>query len=143
MKIYWKILFLRGDHEEPIYRWELPKKGALRHFSGLRGIFAKKGGWCFWGAFLFHILLYVYTAFYFHCYNLGQKVGDKFTKLSKRGFSMECFTANFLRFFTGKRENLAGYLPSNPSVLGIFLKLPNFLSRSATREAIRAFAFWW
>ena len=24
--------------------------------------------------------------------NLGQKVGDKFTKLSKIGFSMECFT---------------------------------------------------
>ena len=55
---------------------------------------------------------------------------------------MECFTADFLRVFTGKRENLAGYLPSNPSVSRIFLKLPNFLSRSATREAIPAFAFW-
>ena len=31
-------------------------------------------------------------------YNLGQKVGDKFAKLSKIGFSMECFTAAFLRF---------------------------------------------
>ena len=28
--------------------------------------------------------------------NLGQKVGDKLTKLSKIGFSMECFTADFL-----------------------------------------------
>ena len=28
--------------------------------------------------------------------NLGQKVGEKFTKLSKIGFSMECFTADFL-----------------------------------------------
>ena len=28
--------------------------------------------------------------------NLGQKVGEKFTKLSKVGFSMECFTADFL-----------------------------------------------
>ena len=74
-------------------------------------------------------------------YNLGQKVGDKFTKLSKIGFSMECFTADFLPFFTRKRENLAlgwtaGYLPLNPSVSGIFLKFPeisfssNFLETS-------------
>ena len=40
-------------------------------------------------------------------YNLGQKVGDKFTKLSKIRFSMECFTADFLQFFTKKRQNLA------------------------------------
>ena len=39
-------------------------------------------------------------------YNLGQNVGDKFTKLSEIGFSMECFTADFLRFFTEKRQNL-------------------------------------
>ena len=39
--------------------------------------------------------------------NLGQKVGDKFTQLSKIGFSMECFTAEFLRFFTKKGQNLA------------------------------------
>ena len=39
--------------------------------------------------------------------NLGQKIGDKLTKLSKIGFSMECFTADFLRFFTEKRQNLA------------------------------------
>ena len=31
-------------------------------------------------------------------YNLGQKVGDKLTKLSKIGFSMECFTADFCDF---------------------------------------------
>ena len=65
-------------------------------------------------------------------YNLGQRVGDKLTKLSKVGFSMECFTADFLRFFTKNRQNLAlgwtaGYLPSNPSISGIFLKFPNFL----------------
>ena len=53
-------------------------------------------------------------------------------KLSKTGFSMECFTADFLRLFTKKSQNLAfgwmdGYLPSNPSILGIFLKFPNFL----------------
>ena len=69
---------------------------------------------------------------YFH-YNLGQKVEDKFTKLSKIDFSIECFTADFfLRFFTKKRQNLAfgwtvGYLPSNPSISGIFLKFPNVL----------------
>ena len=65
-------------------------------------------------------------------YNLGQKVGDKSTKLSKIGFSMECFTADFLQFFNKKRQNLtfgwtAGYSPLNPNILGIFLKLPNFL----------------
>ena len=61
--------------------------------------------------------------------NLVQKAGDKFTKLSKIGFSMERFTAYFLRFFTKKDQNLAfgwtaGYLPSNPSISGIFLKFP-------------------
>ena len=40
-------------------------------------------------------------------YNLGQKVGDKFIKLSKIGFSMECFTADLLQFFTKKRQNVA------------------------------------
>ena len=44
---------------------------------------------------------------------------------------MECFTANFLRFFTEKRQNLAfgwtaGYLPSNPRISGIFLKFIKF-----------------
>ena len=39
--------------------------------------------------------------------NLGQKVGDKLTKLSKIGFSIERFTADFLQFFTKKRQNLA------------------------------------
>ena len=65
-------------------------------------------------------------------YNLGQKSADKLTKLSKIGFSMECFTADFLPFYTKKRENLAcgctaGYSPSNPSISGIFWKFPNFL----------------
>ena len=39
--------------------------------------------------------------------NLGQRVGDKLTKLSKLGFSMECFTADFLQFFTKSCQNLA------------------------------------
>ena len=60
-------------------------------------------------------------------YNLGEKVGDKFTKLCKIGFSMQCFTADFLLYCTEKRQNLAigwtaGYLPSNPSISGILLK---------------------
>ena len=29
-------------------------------------------------------------------YNLGQKIGDKFTKLSKIGFSMKCVATDFL-----------------------------------------------
>ena len=40
-------------------------------------------------------------------HNLGQKVGDKLAKLSKTGFSMECFTAGFLQFFIKKRQDLA------------------------------------
>ena len=32
-------------------------------------------------------------------YNLGQKFGDKFTKLSKIGFSLECFTDDFFAIF--------------------------------------------
>ena len=65
-------------------------------------------------------------------YYLGQKVVDKFTKLSKTGFSVKCFTTDIFRFFTEKRQNLAfrwpaGYSLSNPSILGIFLKFPNFL----------------
>ena len=77
---------------------------------------------------------------------LDKKVGDKFTKLSKICFSMERFTADFLQFFTEKRQNLAfertaGCSPSNPSVSGIFLEFPNFLNRSATSEATHAFTF--
>ena len=43
-------------------------------------------------------------------YNLGQKVGRKFTKLSKIGFSMAGWTT--------------GYSPSNPSISGIFFEFP-------------------
>ena len=80
-------------------------------------------------------------------YNLGQKVGEKLTKFSKIGFSVKCFTADFLRFFTKKHQNLAfgwtaGYLPSNASISGIFLKFPNFLSSSGTREATRTLTLW-
>ena len=39
-------------------------------------------------------------------HNLGQRVVDKFTKLSQISISVECFTAVFLQFFTGKRQNL-------------------------------------
>ena len=53
--------------------------------------------------------------------NFGQKVGDKLTKLSKIGFSMECFTAGFLRFFTKTSQNLA------------------FVGRLGTRHQIQAF----
>ena len=35
-------------------------------------------------------------------YNLGQKVADKLTKLSKIGYSKECIRADFLPFFTKK-----------------------------------------
>ena len=35
---------------------------------------------------------------YRRIYNFGQVVGDTFTKLSKIGFSMDCFTADFCDF---------------------------------------------
>ena len=65
-------------------------------------------------------------------HNLGQRVGDKLTNLSKKGFPMEYFTADFLRFFTQKRQKLAfgwaaGYLPSGINIPGIFFRSPNFL----------------
>ena len=68
----------------------------------------------------------------FDVYNLGQKVGNKFTNLSKISFSMEWFTAGFLQFFTKKRQNLdfgwtAVHLPSNLTISEIFLKFLNFL----------------
>ena len=64
--------------------------------------------------------------------NLGQKTVDKFMKLSKIGFSIRCFKADILRFFTEKRQDLAfgwpaEYSPLNPSISGIFLKFSNFL----------------
>ena len=72
-------------------------------------------------------------------YNLGQKVGDKFIKLSKIGFSMECFTADLLQFFTKKRQNVAfgwkaGYSPSNSGISGIFLNFPNFLRSKSLKS---------
>ena len=67
------------------------------------------------------------------------------------GFSSECFKSDFLQLFTKKRQNLAfrwlaGYLPLNPSILGIVLKCPNFLrskvlSGSTTREATGTFTY--
>ena len=35
-------------------------------------------------------------------HNLGKNLVDKFTKLSKKTFSMEYFTADFFQFFTKK-----------------------------------------
>ena len=39
-------------------------------------------------------------------YNLRQGIIDKFTKESKKDFSMESFTSDFLPFFTKKCQNL-------------------------------------
>ena len=38
-------------------------------------------------------------------HNLGQKIGDKFIKLSKKGFSMECVTADFFTIFYQDTSN--------------------------------------
>ena len=66
-------------------------------------------------------------------YNLGQRFADKFTKLSKTGFPLECFKADFLQFFTKKqRQNLAfmwpaEHTPLNLSISRIFLISLKFL----------------
>ena len=68
-------------------------------------------------------------------HNLGQKFVDKSTK--------------FCNFYTEKCHNLtfgrpAGYSPSYPSILRIFLKFIfwKVLSRSSTRDVTRTFTFW-
>ena len=49
MGVQWKIQFLVGAANKPIYRGELPKKGALGQFADLKGVgLPKKRGWCFW-----------------------------------------------------------------------------------------------
>ena len=64
---------------------------------------------------------------------VGARGFRQIQKIKKNRFlSMECFTADVLQFFTEKRQDLAlrwlaGHLPSTPSILGIFLKFPNFL----------------
>ena len=106
--------------------------------------------WCRGDKGLFQLIISILPSGY--C-NLGQGVGDQSTKLSKLDFSLECFTADFLQFFTKNRQNLAlrwaaGCSPSNPGISRFFLKLPNFLrpyalSQSPTREAARTYTFRW
>ena len=53
-------------------------------------------------------------------------------EIKRIGFSVECFRADFLQFYTKKRSALgfgwlAGYSLSNPSISRIFLKFPYFL----------------
>ena len=102
------------------------------------------------------VILHLQSLIYYlnirRVYSLGQKVLCKFTKLSKIGFSMECFTAGFLQFFISKHQNLvlglqAEYSSPNSSLSGILLKFPNLLrsqvlSRSATREATGPSTVW-
>ena len=75
--------------------------------------------------------------------NLGRRNVDKFAKICKISFSVECFTADFLRFFTEKRQNLAlvwaaGYSLTNPSISGFFFLRFSVLNHTmvvtATRE---------
>ena len=61
---------------------------------------------------------------------------------------MKLFTADFLQFFTKKRQNLvfgwiAGYSPLNPSISGISFRFPNLSSLSClpARGATRTFTF--
>ena len=47
---------------------------------------------------------------------LAQKVGDKFTKLSKIGLSIEYFTADFLECFTKKRSKFGFWLSTHHQI---------------------------
>ena len=66
------------------------------------------------------------------------------TKLSKIGFSMEWFTADFLQFFTKnvKIWLLVGRLGTRHQIQAFQGFSGKFVSRSATREATRALTFW-
>ena len=93
-----------------------------------------------------------YVASQLLMYNLGQGVVEKFTKLSKIAVkhSMECFTADFLRFFTEKPQKLVllGRLCTGDQKskhFGDFLEiplLPTIQSYLVTRELTRTFTFW-
>ena len=60
-------------------------------------------------------------------YNPGQNIVDRITKVSKKGFSVECFTADFSQFSSSTVGWPAGYLPLIPSILWIIMRFPNFL----------------
>ena len=61
---------------------------------------------------------------------LQSKIVNKFfSQLSKMFFSMECFLADSLRFFsTNVKVWSAGYSPSDASILRNYLKFPNILT---------------
>ena len=72
------------------------------------------------------------TLISFRSYNLKQGIGDKFMKLNKISFHIECFTADFLQFFTEKHQNLASwrtavYSSLNPNITGTFKNFSNFI----------------
>ena len=85
--------------------------------------------------------------------NLGQNDADISTKLSRIGFSMECFTTDFLKIWrTNVRISFLGDRLSSFSLVlttvGISLNYscclkPQVFSRSATREATREATCWW
>ena len=61
---------------------------------------------------------------------------------------MEYFTADFMKYFTKKRQNFAfewlvAYSPLNPSILGTFLKFPNLLISQVLRPSeTHTFTLW-
>ena len=61
-------------------------------------------------------------------YILGRGGVDKFTKLVKKRIFYGMFLAQLLKFPFWVSGGVLASVPSTPSVLGIFLKLPNFVS---------------
>ena len=69
-------------------------------------------------------------------------VVHKFTKLSKIGFCMGCFTAGVSQFFAAGRQNLAfgwpaGYSPSDPSISRISLNFPYLITSEVVQQLMR------
>ena len=87
----------------------------------------------------------------FFNYNLGQGVGDKLTNLSKIGFSIECFTADFFAIFYQKVSKI-GFWVDGWVLAAIFFKFPNFLRSWVIQQLVYSlsgdnhlvsFHFWW
>ena len=92
-------------------------------------------------------VIYVVCVCILFVYNLLQKIVDKFTNSSKKGFFCRMVYSWFFAIFLHKCQNLpiswpAGYSPSNPSISGIFIKFANFLYRSVTFKATLKFTLW-
>ena len=117
--IFWKISYSRTFSNWVALHMNLKNEWDFSNIKNFRKCKMKESGPSYKWNFMFSD-------------NLGQKLGDKLTKLSEIGFAMECFTSEIFVIFSQKCQNLAFGLRarfslSNPSISGISMKFPNFL----------------